>query len=69
MAYGVSSGATGAPEVLQAVGLLGGWLVTPYAIYLDSRKNQGSGVGAALVWAVLAVAFAPVLYLFWIYRR
>ena len=43
--------------------------MTPYAIYLDSRKNQGSGVGAALVWAVLAVAFAPVLYLFWIYRR
>ena len=69
MVYGVSSGATGAPEVLQAVGLLGGWLVTPYAIYLDSRKNQGSGVGAALVWAVLAVAFAPVLYLFWMYRR
>jgi len=69
MVYGVSSGATGAPEVLQAVGLLGGWLMTPYAIYLDSRKNQGSGVGAALVWAVLAVAFAPVLYLFWIYRR
>jgi len=69
MVYGVSRGATGAPEVLQAVGLLGGWLVTPYAIYLDSRKTQGSGVGAALVWAVLTVALAPVLYLFWMYRR
>jgi len=69
MVFGVSRGATGAPEALQAVGLVGGWLVTPYAVYLDSRKNQSSGIGAALVWAVLAVAFAPVLYLFWTYRR
>lgn len=69
MVYGVSRGATGAPEVLQAVGLLGGWVVTPCAIYLDSRKNQGSGVGAALVCAVLAVGLAPVLYLIWMYRR